>query len=171
MEKKGRIGIPSALMFYRYAPFWRTFFESLGWEVLVSRDVGKKGKIVYFEDSCLPMKLLVTHATSLAGKVDHLFVPRLVSLHPKHILCPKFRGAPDIVRLAIDRKVSILDETVDLRTRKHSYRNAFSKTGERLDASMKEIDSAFSKAERSYSSFQGQWVDRINRLQLRMSET
>jgi predicted nucleotide-binding protein (sugar kinase/HSP70/actin superfamily) len=164
MEKKGRIGIPKALMFYRYVPFWRTFFESLGWEVIVSKDVGKKGKIIYFEDSCLPMKLLVTHATSLASEVDHLFVPRLVSLHPKYILCPKFRGAPDIVRLAIEKKVSILDETIDLRTRKHSYHNAFSKIGEKLNASTKEIHSAFSKAERSYSFFQNEWVDRINRL-------
>ena len=164
MEKKGRIGIPRALMFYRYVPFWRTFFESLGWEAIVSEGVGKKGKIIYFEDSCLPMKLLVTHATSLASEVDHLFVPRLVSLHPKYILCPKFRGAPDIVRLAIEKKVSILDETIDLRTRKHSYRNAFSKIGEKLNASTKEIYSAFSKAERSYSSFQNEWVDRINRL-------
>ncbi len=117
MEKKGRIGIPRALMFYRYFPFWQTFFEGLGWEVVVSQGVGKKGKIIYFEDSCLPMKLLVTHAVSLAGEVDHLFVPRLVSLHPKYILCPKFRGAPDILRLAIEKKVSILDETIDLRTR------------------------------------------------------
>ena len=164
MEKKGRIGIPRALMFYRYVLFWRTFFESLGWEAIVSEGVGKKGKIIYFEDSCLPMKLLVTHATSLASEVDHLFVPRLVSLHPKYILCPKFRGAPDIVRLAIEKKVSILDETIDLRTRKHSYRNAFSKIGEKLNASTKEIYSAFSKAERSYSSFRNEWVDRINRL-------
>ena len=164
MEKKGRIGIPRALMFYRYASFWRTFFESLGWEVVVPRDVGKRGRIIYFEDSCLPMKLLVTHATSLASEVDHLFVPRLVSLHAKYILCPKFRGAPDIVRLAIEKKVSILDETIDLRTRKHSYRNAFSKIGEKLNASTKEIHSAFSKAERSYSFFQSEWMDRINRL-------
>jgi len=167
MEKKGRIGIPRALMFYRYVPFWRTFFESLGWEVMVSRDVGKRGKIIYFEDSCLPMKLLVTHATSLASETDHLFVPRLVSLHPKYILCPKFRGAPDIVRLAIEKKVSILDETIDLRTRKHSYRRAFLKMGEKLGASPREIQAALSRAEASFSTFQKEWIERINQLPTR----
>jgi predicted nucleotide-binding protein (sugar kinase/HSP70/actin superfamily) len=167
MEKKGRIGIPRALMFYRYFPFWQTFFEGLGWEVVVSQGVGKKGKIVYFEDSCLPMKLLVTHAVSLAGEVDYLFVPRLVSLHPKYILCPKFRGAPDILRLAIEKKVSILDETIDLRTGRNSYRKAFLKIGGILGASTKGIHTAFLKAEQSYSVFQKEWVSRLNRLPTR----
>ena len=164
MEKKGRIGIPRALMFYRYLPFWQSFLEALGWEVIVSDGVGKKDKIVYFEDSCLPMKLLVTHASHLAGRVDHLFVPRLVSLHPKHILCPKFRAAPDIVRLAIETKVSILDETVDLRTTEHSSRKAFLKIGEKLGASAKESRIAFLKAEQAFAAFQRGWVGRINRL-------
>ncbi|HUL23316.1 MAG TPA: acyl-CoA dehydratase activase-related protein, partial [Thermodesulfobacteriota bacterium] len=39
MEAKGRIGIPRALMFYRYFPLWRAFFERLGWRVVVSNGV------------------------------------------------------------------------------------------------------------------------------------
>jgi predicted nucleotide-binding protein (sugar kinase/HSP70/actin superfamily) len=62
MEKRGRIGIPRALMFYRYFPFWHAFFEALGCKTVVSGADGKKGRIVYVEDSCLPVKLLVTHA-------------------------------------------------------------------------------------------------------------
>ncbi len=104
MEEKGRLGIPRALMFYRYFPFWHTFFKRLGWKVMVSDGVRQKEKIVYFEDSCLPMKLLVTHAMQLKEKVDHLFIPRLVSIHRTYIMCPKFRGAPDIVRLATGRR-------------------------------------------------------------------
>jgi len=167
MEKKGRIGIPRALMFYRYFPFWKVFFEALRWEVVVSDGVGRKGKIVYFEDSCLPMKLLVTHAGRLAGEADHLFIPRLVSLHPKFILCPKFRGAPDIVRLAIEKRISILDETIDLRTREHSLQRAFLTIGEKLGASQKECRNAFSEAGQSLAAFQEGWIDRINRLPTR----
>ena len=167
MEKKGRIGIPRALMFYRYFPFWKVFFEALRWEVVVSDGVGRKGKIIYFEDSCLPMKLLVTHAGRLAGEADHLFIPRLVSLHPKFILCPKFRGAPDIVRLAIEKRISILDETIDLRTREHSLQKAFLKIGEKLGASQKECRDAFSEAGQSLAAFQEGWIDRINRLPTR----
>jgi predicted nucleotide-binding protein (sugar kinase/HSP70/actin superfamily) len=163
MEERGRIGIPKALMFYRYFPLWSTFFEKLGWEVVVSEGP-KKGKIIYFEDSCLPMKLLVTHAVHLEDKVDYLFIPRLVSLHRNYIMCPKFRGAPDIVRLATEEKVPIIDETMDLRKGGISLFRSFLKVGEKLKASKKDSKEAFRKAEQSFSKFQKGWVDRINRL-------
>ncbi|OGP72066.1 MAG: hypothetical protein A2W09_09475 [Deltaproteobacteria bacterium RBG_16_50_11] len=162
MEEKGTIGIPKALMFYRFFPFWQAFFEKLGWKVVVSGGVGKKGKIVYFEDSCLPMKLIVTHSVSLKDKVDHLFIPRLVSLHRSYIMCPKFRGAPDIVRLATEGKVSILDETIDLR--ESSYLRTFLRIGKTLGASEKETKQAFSKAQKFSLTFQKEWAGRINRV-------
>ena len=164
MEEKGRLGIPRALMFYRYFPFWQTFFEGLGWKVIVSNGVRQKEKIIYFEDSCLPMKLLVTHATQLKEKVDHLFIPRLVSIHRTYMMCPKFRGAPDIVRLATEGNVSILDETIDLRKGGVSLLRSFLKIGERLGASREGIKKAFREAEASFSRFQKDWMDRINRL-------
>ncbi len=164
MEEKGRIGIPRALMFYRYFPHWHTFFEALGWKVIVSDGVGKKGKIIYFEDSCLPMKLLVTHAVTLKDRVDHLFVPRLVSLHRTYIMCPKFRGAPDIVRLATEGRTSIIDETIDLRMRGNSLLRSFIRIGEKLGASKNESKQAFSRAEESFTNFKREWMERINRL-------
>ncbi len=164
MEEKGRIGIPRALMFYRYFPLWRAFFKRLGWRVMVSDGVRHKEKIIYFEDSCLPMKLLVTHAVQLKDKVDHLFIPRLVSVHRTYIMCPKFRGAPDIVRLATEGKVSIIDETVDLRKGGIPLLRSFEKMGEKLGASRQESKGAFREAEESFSKFQKDWVGRINRL-------
>jgi predicted nucleotide-binding protein (sugar kinase/HSP70/actin superfamily) len=164
MEEKGRIGIPRALMFYRYFPLWRAFFERLGWRVIVSDGVKQKEKIIYFEDSCLPMKLLVTHAAQLKDKVDHLFIPRLVSIHRTYIMCPKFRGAPDIVRLATEGKVSIIDETVDLRKGGIPLLRSFVKVGEKLGTSRQESRRAFREAEESFSKFHKGWVDRINRL-------
>jgi predicted nucleotide-binding protein (sugar kinase/HSP70/actin superfamily) len=164
MEEKGRIGIPRALMFYRYFPLWRAFFERLGWRVMVSDGVKQKEKIIYFEDSCLPMKLLVTHAVQLKDKVDHLFIPRLVSLHRTYIMCPKFRGAPDVVRLATEGKVSIIDETVDLRKGGIPLLRSFVKMGEKLGTSGQESRRAFREAEESFSKFQKDWADRINRL-------
>ena len=154
-------------MSYRYLPLWRTFFERLGWRVMISEGVKQKEKIIYFEDSCLPMKLLVTHAVQLKDKVDHLFVPRLVSLHRTYIMCPKFRGAPDIVRLATEGDVSILDETVDLRKGGMSLLQSFLKIGEKLGASKQEGKKAFREAEKSFSKFQKDWVGRINRLPTR----
>lgn len=154
-------------MFYRYFPFWRPFFERLGWRVMVSDVVKQKEKIVYFEDSCLPMKLLLTHAMQLKDKVDHLFIPRLVSIHRTYIMCPKFRGAPDIVRLAMGGNVSIIDETVDLRKGGMSLFQTFLRIGEKLGASRRESKEAFREAEKSFNEFQRDWMDRINRLPTR----
>ncbi len=151
-------------MFYRYLPLWRPFFERLGWKVMISERTKQKEKIIYFEDSCLPMKLLVTHAAFLKDKVDYLFVPRLVSVHPTYIMCPKFRGAPDIVRLATEGEVPILDETVDLREGKGSLLQSFLKIGEKLGASRQESKRAIREAEKSFFRFQKDWVDRVNQL-------
>jgi len=167
MEEKGRIGIPRALMFYRYFPLWHAFFERLGWRVIVSEGVRQKEKVIYFEDSCLPMKLLVTHAVQLKDQVDHLFIPRLVSIHRTYIMCPKFRGAPDIVRLATEGKVSIIDETIDLRKGGIPLLRSFVKMGEELGASGQESRRAFREAEESFSKFHKDWVDRINQLPTR----
>jgi predicted nucleotide-binding protein (sugar kinase/HSP70/actin superfamily) len=164
MEEKGCIGIPRALMFYRYFPFWKIFFEGLGWSVKTSEGVRQKEKIVYFEDSCLPMKLLVTHAVQLKEKVDYLFIPRLVSIHRTYIMCPKFRGAPDVVRLATEREVSVIDETIDLRKGGVSLFQSFLKIGKKLGASTQQSKNAFREAEDSFSKFRKGWVDRINRL-------
>jgi len=167
MEEKGRVGIPKALMYYRYFPFWCTFFEELGWRVKVSDGLRKTGKIIYFEDSCLPMKLLVTHAVSLKDQVDFLFVPRLVSLHRTFIMCPKFRAAPDVLRLAGEGHLPIIDETIDLRTGRNSLLQSFLRIGEKLRASNRESKQAFLKGEQAYSKFKKELNDRINRLPLK----
>jgi len=164
MEAKGRIGIPRALMFYRYLPLWHAFFEGLGWRVMVSSGGRQKERILYFEDSCLPMKLLVTHAVQLKDEVDHLFIPRLVSVHRTYIMCPKFRGAPDIVRLATEGNVSIIDEVVDLRKGGNALLRSFVRMGEKMGASGHESKQAFREAERVFSKFHQGWLNRINRL-------
>ena len=110
------------------------------------------------------MKLLVTHAVQLRETVDYLFIPRLVSIHRTYIMCPKFRGAPDIVRLATERKISIIDDTIDLRKGGGSLLQSFSEIGKKLGASKQESKKAFREAEDSFSRFRKGWMDRINRL-------
>jgi predicted nucleotide-binding protein (sugar kinase/HSP70/actin superfamily) len=79
-------------------------------------------------------------------------------------MCPKFRGAPDIVRIATEGNVSIIDETVDLRKGGASLLQSFLKIGEKLGTSRQEGKRAFREAEKCFSKFQAECVDRINRL-------
>jgi predicted nucleotide-binding protein (sugar kinase/HSP70/actin superfamily) len=79
-------------------------------------------------------------------------------------MCPKFRGAPDIVRLATEGNLSIIDETIDLRARRNSLLQSFLKIGEKLGASKKEGKRALIRGEQSYLKFKKEWIDRINQL-------
>jgi predicted nucleotide-binding protein (sugar kinase/HSP70/actin superfamily) len=79
-------------------------------------------------------------------------------------MCPKFRGAPDIVRLATEGKIPIIDETIDLRIRGNSLLKSFLKIGEKLGTSTNESKQAFTKAHRFFLNFQKEWRDRINTL-------
>ena len=66
-----KIGIPRAMMFYRYYPLWSTFFRELGVEVVVSPSTSKRlvdrGVINAPEDTCLPVKVARDWEVELSG--------------------------------------------------------------------------------------------------------
>ncbi len=163
-----RIGIPKALMYYRFFPLWSTFFQGLGCEVVTSDPMGRgllgRGSIAYFEDSCLPMKLMVGHCLDLAGKVDMLFAPRLISIHHKYIMCPKFRGVPDIIRLAAGGQADVIDEPLDSRLGSNPWGTFFRAIGDRLGLRSSEIRAASREAFRAQATWERDLVKRVNGL-------
>ncbi len=166
-----RIGIPKALMYYRFFPLWSAFFRELGCEVVISDPVGKgflgRQSVAYFEDSCLPMKLMVAHCLDLLEKVDTLFVPRLISIHRKYIMCPKFRGVPDIIKLATEGQAEVMDEPFDFRLGNDPW-GAFSRAiGQRLGWRSREILAASRGALRVQAKFEKDLVRRVNGLAIK----
>lgn len=98
-----KIGIPRALLYYYYIPFWKAFFEALNMEVLVSNETNKGILNLGVKESvaeiCVPIKLFVGHSLSLLRKgADYIFVPRMVSIYKGEYFCPKFMGLPDMMR-------------------------------------------------------------------------
>ncbi|GAB4490586.1 MAG: acyl-CoA dehydratase activase-related protein [Thermodesulfovibrionales bacterium] len=97
-----RIGLPRALLYYRYGAFWRRLLEEAGCEIITSPET--TGEIIAaglrksVGDLCLPVKAFLGHVESLKDSVDVLFVPRYVSDEPDAYLCPKIIGLPDVVR-------------------------------------------------------------------------
>lgn len=108
-----RIGIPRALLYYIYYPFWKTFFESLGYEVILSKPTNKKilkdGLESTVDDACLPIKVFHGHVIDLIDKVDAVFIPRVISVEPKEFICPKFLGLPDMIKNSIPNLPPIID--------------------------------------------------------------
>lgn len=80
-KKRGRVGIPLGLGFYEQLPLWAGFFETCGFEVVLSekssRDLYFKGQHTVASDTaCYPAKLIHGHIESLLDKnVDFIFYP------------------------------------------------------------------------------------------------
>ena len=101
-----KIGIPRALLYYYYYPFFRTLFEKMGCEVVISDEtnsaiISEGGKVTVSE-LCVPIKIFNGHILNLMEKnVDYIFVPEFIKLK-KEWYCPKFLGIKDLARYSID---------------------------------------------------------------------
>lgn len=78
---KGKVGLPLQLVMYEQLPLWAGFFETLGFEVVLS---DKSNRQLYFlgqhtvasDTACYPAKLMHGHIESLLDKgVDFIFLP------------------------------------------------------------------------------------------------
>lgn len=99
---KIKVGIPRALLYYKFYKLWITYFQELGAEVIVSPETNKAikntGISLAPDEDCYSTKLYYGHVISLQGKVDYIFVPRFQSEHPTNISCPKFIGLAESLR-------------------------------------------------------------------------
>jgi len=99
---------------------WRTFFEELGAKVVISspstKGILNKGLKHTVDEVCLPIKMAFGHIIDLAGRVDYIFLPRMVSVARREYICPKFLGLPDMIR-RLDGLPPLIDVNIDL------YRN------------------------------------------------
>lgn len=125
-----RIGIPRALLYYKYYPFWKRFLEGLGGEVVTSDKTTQKilqgGIKCVTDETCLSVKVFCGHVLNLIEKgIDLLFIPRIESVEKGHFVCTKFLGLPDIVRNCIKDHPPILSPDIDF-NRRSLYRSMFS---------------------------------------------
>ncbi|KPL04529.1 MAG: hypothetical protein AMJ90_00325 [candidate division Zixibacteria bacterium SM23_73_2] len=106
--KKGKIGIPRALFFLEFLPFWITFFENLGFEVVVSDKTNKNivhtGCEKVSADVCFPIKVAFGHINNLFSKeVDFIFLPSLINMKKdqnfskENYACPYVQAIPYMV--------------------------------------------------------------------------
>lgn len=116
IEKK--IGIPKAMLFYTYFPFWYGFFNDLGIEIILSNNTTKKtisdGASLVVTETCLPVKVFVGHVLDLINKgVKNIFVPSIQSIAPKIYNCSKIRGLPDLIRNVVKGDFNLIEATLD----------------------------------------------------------
>jgi len=128
-----RIGIPRALLYYEYYPMWKTFFEELGAEVVVSpsttQDMLASGSSRVVADTCLPVKIFLGHVLSLVGKCDYIFIPAVRSVKSRVFNCSKFLGLPDMTQAVIPESPPILDIDIDVNKGKRNLYQAIYQLG------------------------------------------
>jgi len=152
------VGIPRALVYYYYYPQWKTFFEDLGFKVVVSDKTSKRivdlGVKITLNDACIPIKLVHGHILDLMEKkVDALFVPRLVSLDSDATLCPKFLGLPDMVRSKMDKLPVYIDERLDNRRRGYTEEKFYIQVGNKLGKTKSESLAAFRHSKQVFEDY------------------
>lgn len=154
-----KIGIPKALLFYYYYPFWEAFFKELGFETVLSDDTSKvildSGVKKAVSEICVPMKVFTGHIINLLNKgVDYIYVPRFVSIRKGVFMCPKFMGLPDMIKGlfdGIDEKIltnSIISNNGDISDYKN-YADMISKLGK----TKRELKYALKKARCVWEEF------------------
>jgi predicted nucleotide-binding protein (sugar kinase/HSP70/actin superfamily) len=131
-----RIGIPRALLYYQYYPMWKTFFEELGAELIVSQPTTQNtlasGSSRVVADTCLPAKIFIGHVISLVEKCDYIFIPAIRSLKSKTYNCSKFLGLPDMTKAVVPEAPPILEIEIDVNKGKRRLYQAIYKLGRHL---------------------------------------
>jgi len=172
-----KIGIPRALAYFIYFPFWKVFFEELGHEVVESspttRAIMDKGIKDTVSDACIPIKIFHGHVEDLIDRVDYVFVPRLVSMRKygdfgTETLCPKFLGLPDMLNASISGPLVMLEVRIDLKKGRFELFKVYKELGERLGANNLSIYKAFWRAstvQRNYERLLGKGILPENAMQ------
>ncbi|MFW9999138.1 MAG: acyl-CoA dehydratase activase-related protein [Candidatus Hermodarchaeota archaeon] len=105
-KKKIKVGIPRALHFYRYFPFWKKLLEELDAEIILSPPTNKKiveeGVTHGFGELCIPVKIYYGQVLKLVREnpdLDYIFVPRYVAEVKEAYFCPKSLSLPDVIKI------------------------------------------------------------------------
>ncbi|HOO32445.1 MAG TPA: acyl-CoA dehydratase activase-related protein [Thermotogota bacterium] len=153
-----KIGIPHALLYWYYVPFFRTLFEELGYEVVISKETTKnivnEGIKYSVPELCAPIKIHNGHVSTLLDTdVDYVFIPRFVSLRKYEVFCPKFMGLPDLSLHSIPNMEKKM-LTCDIQVRKENIADiqTYQSLMETLGIEKKQFRRALKAAEQEWTA-------------------
>ncbi|MFW6111633.1 MAG: acyl-CoA dehydratase activase [Candidatus Bipolaricaulota bacterium] len=168
-RSEGKIGIPKVLLFWSKFPFWSTFFKTLGYDVVLSKDTDKslirESSQNATSETCLPSKIAYGHISNLLNYaregdgLDYLFLPAMVSNDHDNTdtrtnyNCPLVQGLPYISNGQFDFERS--DYPVELITQAfHFYsdkrlRGELRNLGRKLGKNRAEVSKALSDARKA----------------------
>ena len=148
MNKRMKIGLPRAFLYFKYKWLWNVFFTELGCDIVVSPETNKQilkdGVDNSIDESCLSSKIYMGHVYNLIDKVDYILIPRIVSFGKDEVVCTKFNAMYDIVNNTY-KNVKILDYNIDVNN-KQTELKAFMKMGKVIKKDAIAVFKAYKKA-------------------------
>ncbi|MDZ7376420.1 MAG: acyl-CoA dehydratase activase-related protein, partial [candidate division KSB1 bacterium] len=164
-----RIGIPRSLYWYDQFPFWRTYFEALGFQVTISDETNRpiviKGVESRVAEPCFPITVAHGHIQNLIEKgVDFIFLPNIVDAETNwsetnsffcpwgQTLCFVIRATPAFLSIR-DR---ILSPNIRYRQGMEAVKRQFRKLAKQLGIGPKQSDQAIELAYQAWREFLSQ---------------
>ena len=163
-ERQHVIGLPRALLYFRYGILWDSFFTSLGEKVIVSvptnKEIVQLGSEVAIDESCLSLKIFLGHVRSLIGKCDYILVPRISNFGRQRNMCTRFEALYDLVCNTFrETGQKFIGYNIAV-SKKMTEEDAFMDLGRKLGFSKKEIKKSYRLAQEMDNSY---WKEQIKK--------
>lgn len=147
------IGIPKALLYFRYGRLWESFFTNLGYKTVVSqdtdRDIAGAGMRASNDECCLASKVYMGHVESLLGRCDAVFVPCFASSNVRAGFCTKYQSLPDMVANTFrDEDIQVLSILIEDASDKKGQRSACIELAKSLGVGQRAAKKAYAAAEK-----------------------
>jgi predicted CoA-substrate-specific enzyme activase len=168
---KVRIGIPRAMFFYDRFPFWRRYFEELGFQVVLSgatdQQIARRGVELATAEPCFPVQIAHGHVQALlqerpgTAPVDFVFLPNVMDMEAPDspiasYLCPWNQTLPFVVRSAPElaqHAQLILSPTLYFRVGKAHVKRQLAHYFEQLGIGRRQSDRAVDAAYSAQADF------------------
>ena len=152
-KKTPVIGLPRAMLYFRYRTLWHAFFDELGIQTVVSgptdRAVLEQGSARAIDEACLSLKIYLGHVEALCGKCDYILVPRVSSFGRHRNMCTRFEALPDLVKnIFRESGQKFLSYDLDVLQKKDEA-SAFQALGQTLGCSPRAVRKAYKAAEKT----------------------
>lgn len=167
-----KIGIPQGLLYYKYRPFFETFFNELKADFITSNSTNKNiveaGLRNCTSEACLPIKIYHGHVEALKNKCDFLIIPRIMKVESNEYFCPHLCSLPDMILNSIKDMPAVTMEPLYFNSPKRLF-NWSMTIGHAINKRNYTVKKAFNKAferQMKYKNFINQHEYRIKVLLL-----
>lgn len=177
---KKTVGIPRVLFLHKLFPLFNTYFNELGFNVLLSENSSEEtvelSQEFSMEETCYPIKLINGHVAQLVrNKADYIFLPSLYTMaHPisttrQNYGCVYMQCFPKLINKSMDleeKGVQLLSPELSFEFGKKYMMKTLLKLGKKLGRSHIATAIALAKGMKSLKAFENK-VEKLGEETLR----